>query len=75
MLAGGNQDKRTAIRSLCETYLDVALAGMGIIDRLMGKLKELMRKQDYRFSNETLGDEKDSWIRGIRKMSGSPLSE
>jgi hypothetical protein len=38
--------------------------------RLRDELSELIRKQDYRFRNEGLGAEGDSWIRAIAQISG-----
>ncbi|GEM87249.1 hypothetical protein [Meiothermus granaticius] len=34
------------------------------------ELDELERKQDYRFSKEPLGNEKDSWLRAMRALGG-----
>lgn len=34
------------------------------------EIKEFLRKQDYRFSKEGFGHEKDSWIRAIEKVLG-----
>jgi hypothetical protein len=38
--------------------------------RLVGELDEYIRKQDYRFSAEPLGSERDAWIRSIEKVAG-----
>ncbi len=40
------------------------------LSSLIGELKEFSRKHDYRFSNEKIGKEGDSWIRAIEKMVG-----
>ena len=37
---------------------------------LIGELKEIQRKHDYRFSHENFGKEGDAWIRAIEKMVG-----
>lgn len=39
-------------------------------ERLRGELDEFIRKQDYRFHDESLGDEGDSWIRAVAQISG-----
>lgn len=40
------------------------------ISTLIAEVKEFCRKHDYRFSDETYGEEKDSWIRAVTKMVG-----
>ncbi len=40
------------------------------IELLRHELNEFQRKQDYRFSAEGYGKEKDSWIRAIEKLTG-----
>ncbi len=37
---------------------------------LIGELKEIQRKNDYRFSQEGFGKEGNAWIRAIEKMTG-----
>ncbi len=43
---------------------------MGIWERLMGEVKELVRKNDYRFAHEPRGPEMDSWRRVVARMVG-----
>lgn len=38
--------------------------------RLLQQLDELIRKQDYRFSHEPVGEERNSWLRAIAAVSG-----
>ncbi|MBT9169581.1 MAG: hypothetical protein DDT19_02943 [Syntrophomonadaceae bacterium] len=40
------------------------------VEHLLGELRELIRKHDYRFSLEPLGRERDSWLRAVRKTTG-----
>lgn len=40
--------------------------------RLLGELGEFIRKQDYRFRDEPVGTEGDSWIRTVALVSGRP---
>lgn len=40
--------------------------------RLLGELGEFIRKQDYRFRDEPVGTEGDSWIRALALVSGQP---
>ncbi len=42
----------------------------GNLESLIAELKEFQRKNDYRFSGEGFGAERDSWIRAIEKMVG-----
>lgn len=42
----------------------------GKIRALRAELKELIRKNDYRFAKETIGEEGDSWLRALRKTAG-----
>ncbi len=37
---------------------------------LVGELSEYIRKQDYRYSSEPLGPERDAWIRSLEKVAG-----
>jgi hypothetical protein len=41
---------------------------------LAGELGEFIRKNDYRFSAENVGKEKDSWLRAIELVSGARRS-
>lgn len=41
---------------------------------LKGELEELCRKFDYRFTDEEVGEERDSWRRAVLLVNGSPLS-
>jgi len=40
------------------------------LSNLAGELKEFMRKHDYRFSQQKIGAEGNSWIRAIEKFIG-----
>ena len=40
------------------------------ISKIISELQEYQRKHDYRFSHETFGEEKDSWLRAIEKVVG-----
>lgn len=40
------------------------------LTELSNELKEIKRKNDYRFSKEPWGKEKDAWIRAVRMMVG-----
>jgi len=40
------------------------------LDNLLGELDEFIRKQDYRFADEKIGAEGDSWMRAIRMIAG-----
>jgi|YelNatPaOPRAMG01_1025707.scaffolds.fasta_scaffold41834_3 hypothetical protein len=40
--------------------------------QLLEQLGEFIRKQDYRFREEGLGAEGDSWIRALAQVSGQP---
>ncbi|MEM4725058.1 MAG: DUF6062 family protein [Candidatus Hadarchaeum sp.] len=41
-----------------------------IWERLIGQLSEFIRKNDYRFVCEPLGEESDAWLRAIATVSG-----
>ena len=45
-----------------------------ILVGLRGELAELCRKFDYRFTDEKVGEERDSWRRAVLLVNGSPLS-
>ena len=69
---------------LCRPHLSMAIEGckdvkminkikdieLNNIAALIGELKELQRKYDYRFSKEKIGKEGTAWIRAIEKMTG-----
>ena len=40
------------------------------LDNLLDELDEFIRKQDYRFADEKIGAEGDSWMRAIRMIAG-----
>lgn len=42
----------------------------GKLKELSGQLAEYIRKKDYRNSHESPGEERDSWIRAVEKVSG-----
>lgn len=39
-------------------------------ERLGGELQEFIRKSDYQFSGEPIGDERDAWRRAFRLLAG-----
>ena len=43
-----------------------------IWQRLIAELDEFIRKLDYRFSHEPMGDEGDAWIRALALVAGAP---
>jgi len=43
---------------------------LGAWEQLLAELDEFIRKQDYRFRDEGLGAEGDSWIRAVARVSG-----
>ncbi|HUX19734.1 MAG TPA: DUF6062 family protein [Spirochaetia bacterium] len=45
-----------------------------VLLHLQEELAELRRKFDYRFSDEKVGEERDSWRRAVLLVNGSPLS-
>lgn len=49
--------------------IEAQLRGM---DALSAELDEFIRKTDYRFTEEEWGAERDSWLRAIEKVTGSP---
>jgi hypothetical protein len=69
---------------LCLVHLDLAIAtsrDAGALERLLAvqrdcmlalhdELSEFVRKNDYRFSGEGMGAERDSWIRAIEMVAG-----
>ena len=40
------------------------------LERLSGYLEEYIRKKDYRYSHESPGEERDSWLRAVEKVAG-----
>ncbi len=46
----------------------------GVLIGLKGELAELCRTFDYRFTDEQVGEERDSWRRAVLLVDGSPLS-
>jgi hypothetical protein len=44
-------------------------------EKLLGELDEFIRKNDYRFANEPLGEERDSWTRAVAAMIGEPTPD
>jgi hypothetical protein len=69
---------------LCLSHLKNALAqkmdgtlrqslfekGNSALEKLLKDLNEFLEKQDYHRSRETVGQERDAWIRAIRMVSG-----
>lgn len=52
-----------------ETLVNVQQAAW---ERLRAELAEFIRKNDYRFRDEAMGPEGDSWMRAIRRVAGEP---
>jgi len=50
-------------------------AQRGIWERLVGDLSEFVRKNDYRFQHEEMGEERNAWIRGIAAIAGARPDE
>lgn len=44
--------------------------GKKALERLMKDLNEFLEKQDYHRSHESLGRERDAWIRAVRMVAG-----
>lgn len=40
------------------------------LESLLDELDEFVRLSDYRFANESMGSERDSWLRAIRALGG-----
>jgi hypothetical protein len=38
---------------------------VAVYEKLLSELDEFIRKDDYRFANEPLGEERDSWTRAV----------
>jgi hypothetical protein len=88
MDAGGLREDYEASGGLCLPHLRTALkqstgtvrrfllaSESGKLGRLCGELREIIRKNDYRFREEPWGSEKDAWIRATRKLAGEPPEE
>jgi hypothetical protein len=52
------------------TFEAIKTMQLEIWRRLIGELDEFIRKQDFRFSHESKGSERDSWSRAIDLASG-----
>jgi len=42
-----------------------------IWERLLAQLSEFIRKNDYRFRDEPVGEEGDAWLRAIAALAGA----
>jgi hypothetical protein len=62
MVLGGTNDK--------DTFETIQAIQLEIWQDLIGELDEFIRKQDFRFSQEPKGSERDSWSRAIDLVSG-----
>jgi hypothetical protein len=40
---------------------------------LWDELQEFIRKHDYRYTDEPYGEERDSWVRAIKKLTGNRI--
>lgn len=49
---------------------DLLKTELGNMESLQAELKEFQHKNDYRYTGEGFGVERDSWIRAIEKMVG-----
>jgi hypothetical protein len=45
-------------------------AGRAALDRLLKELNEFLEKQDYHRSRESMGSERDAWVRAVRMIAG-----
>jgi len=54
-----------------EVYTLVVEAQQAIWAKLEGQLSELIRKSDYRYSDEELGEEGVSWLRSLMAVAGA----
>jgi len=45
-------------------------AGKKALERLLKELNEFLEKQDYHRSLETIGQERDAWVRAVRMIAG-----
>lgn len=61
---------------LCVDHLDALPRGPlktlfgARLEALVAELDEFIRKQDYRFRSEGVGEERDAWLRAIRALGG-----
>ncbi len=67
-------------RALAEATSSAAVAALidrqtQVIKRLDGQLAEFIRKHDYRFRQEPMGGERDSWQRAIDMATGQPAAD
>ena len=53
------------------TYNALIEAQMAVWTDLRAHLAEFIRKKDHRFTGEKIGEEGDSWLRGIEAVSGA----
>jgi hypothetical protein len=53
-----------------DTFQAIKEAQVAAWQELLDELDEFIRKQDYRYSHEALGDEGDAWSRAIDLVSG-----
>ena len=53
------------------TYNALIAAQMTVWTDLRAHLAEFIRKKDHRFTGEKIGEEGDSWLRGIEAVSGA----
>jgi hypothetical protein len=55
------------------TFKALVSAQRAIWSKLEGQLSEAIRKSDYRFSNEPLGEEGKAWLRALAVIAGERL--
>ena len=83
MEAGELRGEYTGSSGLCLPHLERALrsaprqaycflveAESEKLNRLLGELSEIIRKNDYRFREEPWGAERDAWMRATGKLKG-----
>jgi hypothetical protein len=82
----GGREQLAASAGLCLPHLRASLASAGDAATiatlrsvhlarytlLADELDEFIRKRDYRFAREPSGSERDSWVRAIEALSGTP---
>ena len=59
--------KDTAVQNYLYTAEERKLTG------LIDEIREFIRKNDYRYSDEPFGKERDSWHRAIKKLTGNKI--
>ena len=78
-----------ACGGLCLTHLRLVLRHAGLSGKaktlvavqrriwaaLHDELSEFLRKNDYRFTSDPMGAERDSWLRALHILSGMPLEK